>query len=203
VFTEYAWDAASCDPCPGPALSAEDLAALGAEVLPGEDDPLKPGMVLTRLHARYTKEDVAEDLVFRAAPPIAGGREIYATPEGLERGAHPDTTNNFQGRYAVRHRWEGETHCPNPIRGRWEARPPIPAASLGFVVPPPGDAQPDGDGPDDPETVDVEGPGPLPPHGGCAACAVGGTPGERLGGLAAIVGVAALVLRRSRRRRPW
>jgi hypothetical protein len=201
VFTEYAWDAASCDPCPGPALGAEDLAALGAEVLPGESDPLRPGFVLTRLHARYTKEDVAEDLVFRAAPPIAGGREVYESSAALERGAHPDAINNFQGRYAIRHRWEGEVHCPNPLRGRWEARPPIPAASLGFVVPAPGEAA--GEGPDEPESLDVEAPAQLPPHGGCAACAIGGAPGERLGALAAVAGVAVLVLRRSRRRRPW
>lgn len=36
------------------------------------------GFVLTRLHARYTKEALGEDLVFRAAPPIHGGREVAA-----------------------------------------------------------------------------------------------------------------------------
>jgi hypothetical protein len=30
------------------------------------------GFVLTRLHARYTKDNLGEDLVFKAAPPIYG-----------------------------------------------------------------------------------------------------------------------------------
>ena len=32
-------------------------------------------MVLTRLHYRYGRDDLGEDLVFRPAPPIVGGRE--------------------------------------------------------------------------------------------------------------------------------
>jgi hypothetical protein len=35
VITEYAWDASSCDPCPGPTLSAEDLTSLGGDVASG------------------------------------------------------------------------------------------------------------------------------------------------------------------------
>ncbi|MDH5493936.1 MAG: DUF2330 domain-containing protein, partial [Myxococcales bacterium] len=33
VVTEYAWNAGSCDPCPGPTLSPSDLATLGEDVL--------------------------------------------------------------------------------------------------------------------------------------------------------------------------
>jgi hypothetical protein len=32
VVTEYSWDAASCDPCPGPTLTSDDFMTLGAEV---------------------------------------------------------------------------------------------------------------------------------------------------------------------------
>jgi hypothetical protein len=34
------------------------------------------GFVVTRLHLRYGKEGLGEDLVFRQAPPIVGGREF-------------------------------------------------------------------------------------------------------------------------------
>ena len=33
VVTEYAWQAATCDPCPGPTLNASDFMTLGADVL--------------------------------------------------------------------------------------------------------------------------------------------------------------------------
>ena len=44
IVTEYAWQATNCDPCPGPVLSQNDLATLGADVLPSlenmpEDQP--------------------------------------------------------------------------------------------------------------------------------------------------------------------
>jgi MYXO-CTERM domain-containing protein len=35
VVTEYAWDAASCDPCPGPSLGESELLTLGADALVG------------------------------------------------------------------------------------------------------------------------------------------------------------------------
>src|SRR5690606_3725876 len=79
VVTEYSWDAASCDPCPTPPLTPAELATLGADVLGGPAPrqgagtrrPPRPPMggsfVLTRLHARYGKDQIGEDLVFRAA----------------------------------------------------------------------------------------------------------------------------------------
>jgi hypothetical protein len=80
---------------------------------------------LTRLHARYTKDTVGEDLVFKAAPSIIGGR---GTPNNKgdfdEKGAKPDQyTNNFQGRYAILHRWEGKVECQTPSWGRWGGPP--------------------------------------------------------------------------------
>jgi hypothetical protein len=131
VVTEYAWSASSCDPCPTPPLADEDLFVLGADVLP--PSALRAPFALTRLHARYTRDTAGEDLVFRPAPPIEGGREGR---EGLKSaGAHPSSgDNNFQARYVIRHRWEGAVDCADPRMGVWggppggEARGPAAAA---------------------------------------------------------------------------
>jgi MYXO-CTERM domain-containing protein len=117
VVTEYAWDANTCDPCPGPTLSYSDLATLGADVVPGGGD-----FVLTRLHARYDKGALAEDLIFKEASPIVGGRE-WMIGEKVEKGSRADSYNNFQGRYAIRHAWAGKIACEQPIRGRWGGPP--------------------------------------------------------------------------------
>ncbi len=80
------------------------------------------GFVVTRLHARYDKKSLGEDLVFRAAPPIAGGREFLANNGVLEQGSVPFASNQFQGRYAIRYPWTGPIHCANPVRGVWGGR---------------------------------------------------------------------------------
>ena len=164
VVTEYSWAAASCDPCPTPPLQASDLMTLGADVLPStapapqtgagapllRPTPLMPwqvanGFVITRLHARYAKTTLGDDLYFRAAPPIVGGREFVQTDGKLEQGARPDATNNFQARYVIRHPWTGPIACKNPRRGVWggppasnplSAAPPAvkPAARIGFIA---------------------------------------------------------------------
>lgn len=87
--------------------------------------PPSMNFVLTRLHARYGKETLGEDLVFREAPPIMGGREVYGEGKKLEQSAkvEPNAHNNFQGRYAVRHLWEGPIKCKNPQRGVWGGPP--------------------------------------------------------------------------------
>ena len=247
VVTEYSWDAGTCDPCPGPTLSALDLATLGADALPegqrlpglgggtpqvrmttpevagtlppaviaritrqnfgrlrlcyedalakkadlggqieikytiakdgtvkapqvaksdlkdaaledcirrsflgfsfpqpeggevtvtqkmtlsvGPAGPSPTGVVLTRLHARYTRDTLGEDLVFKEAPPIQGGREVRR--EGrLEQGAVlaegaglGSAANNFQARYAIRHAWTGPIECQEPNRGVWGGPP--------------------------------------------------------------------------------
>ncbi len=122
VVTEYSWDASSCDPCPGPTLGWEDFQALGSDVT-GQS-----GFVLTRLHARYTADNVGEDLVFRAAEPIVGGRAFNNRDGNLEYGASPSHMNNFQGRYIIRHHWEGPIACENPQRGIWGGPPNNPDA---------------------------------------------------------------------------
>jgi len=133
VVTEYAWDAGTCDPCPGPPLNPADIATLGGDALPGADDKTPAwsryrGFVVTRLHARYTKDQVGEDLVFKAAEPITGGREMFsqagASRESkLETGASKGSINNFQGRYAIRHPWTGPVACATPRRGIWGGPP--------------------------------------------------------------------------------
>ena len=81
------------------------------------------GFVLTRLHARYGKDALGEDLVFRKAPPIAGGRERLGDGGTLEKGARPDSADNFQARYVIRHPWSGPIACKAPRRGRWGGPP--------------------------------------------------------------------------------
>ena len=125
VVTEYAWDARSCDPCPGPTLDDRDLATLGGDVIGGAAS----GFVLTRLHARYGKE-LDEDLVFRAAAPVAGGREVRDAAGALEQGARPAPVDAFQARYAIRHPWQGPITCGDPRRGRWGGPPEGGAARI-------------------------------------------------------------------------
>ena len=138
VVTEYAWAANSCDPCPEPALTLAELVTLGADVLPtyasqlgqqqAEIDQnlewsIPSEFVLTRLHARYDKNGLGEDLVFEEAPSIAGGREFLQTDGQLERGSVPYPSNMFQARYIIRHPWAGKIECEKPERGVWGGPP--------------------------------------------------------------------------------
>ena len=56
--------------------------------------------------------------MFKAAPPIAGGREFLTNGQALEQGSVPNAINNFQARYAIRYPWEGPIACANPVRGQ-------------------------------------------------------------------------------------
>jgi len=119
VVTEYAWDTGSCDPCPGPPLDESDLETLGAARVGGSDTG---SWVVTRLHARYDKQALGEDLVFRFAPPLEGGRaerDDGGGPIAGKRGSE----NNFQGRYIIRHYWAKKPTCDNPQRGMWGGPP--------------------------------------------------------------------------------
>ena len=117
VVTEYAWQTTSCDPCPTPPLDANDLYTLGDESFaaaagkPGEKASRgvpffgnAPAYVLTRLHTRYDKQALSDDLIFREAEAATGGRANWDGGLGdhgaqIEKGG----TNNFQGRYIIRH----------------------------------------------------------------------------------------------------
>jgi hypothetical protein len=158
IVTEYSWQSNSCDPCPTPPLEDDDVATLGGDVLFGMGVPPKPNqpgsgspgggyyggtsrpMVLTRLHTRYDASTLTEDLVFRAASPVVGGREFVSDDKGnLEQGAKPsEGGNNFQARYAIRHPWTGPITCQDPRHGIWGGPPqgndgnstPLPATNL-------------------------------------------------------------------------
>jgi hypothetical protein len=154
VVTEYSWQSSSCDPCPTPPLQDSDIATLGGDVLFGmglppageKDAPVSGSMgkgsmgkgrgggfyggasrpvVLTRLHTRYDASTLTEDLVFRAADAVVGGREFVVDDKGnLEQGAKASTYgNNFQARYAIRHEWTGPIACASPRRGIWGGPP--------------------------------------------------------------------------------
>jgi hypothetical protein len=112
IFTEYAWDMGWCDPCAAEPLSSDELRQLGVFWL--GDPPVMPGagqvrpsppirarpenVFMTRLHVRYDAEHFPEDLVFQ---------------ETADR-------TNFQGRYVLRHEWNGEASCEAADRYRSE-----------------------------------------------------------------------------------
>lgn len=92
IVTEYAWDMAWCDPCAADPLSNAELAELGVNWLPEEGAPGGPqeqNVYVTRLHARYTRDQMPEDVMFRATAD----------------------RQNFQGRYVMNHPYEGEMDC--------------------------------------------------------------------------------------------
>jgi hypothetical protein len=159
VITEYAWQTTGCDPCPTPPLSADDLATLGLDILEGigvaappwtspsgstkpsvearsrprPPQPFfgsAPSWVLTRLHARYSKETLSEDLIFREAKPAFGGRANWNGTNGDE-GARVEAggINNFQGRYIIRHYWTGPVACEQPRYDNWGGPPGNPFGS--------------------------------------------------------------------------
>jgi hypothetical protein len=129
VVTEYAWTSrvkpqgvygVDCDPCPPEPPIDGDMMQVGADVIGGP--MVNGGYVLTRLHARYGKTDMKDDLRFREGKAITGGREVW-NKQGLEYNAQPGAENFFQARYAVRHWWTGPIKCSNPVRGQWGGPP--------------------------------------------------------------------------------
>jgi hypothetical protein len=139
VITEYAWTAVPnyhCDPCTDADISNPDLMTLGGDIVGGA---IAQGrFVLTRLHARYGKTDMKDDLRFREARPVTGGREQWSKT-GIEYGAVPSQQSYFQARYAIRHAWTGPIRCDNPVRNVWggppdgNTQPTIAASKLAFA----------------------------------------------------------------------
>ncbi|HMG21939.1 MAG TPA: DUF2330 domain-containing protein [Kofleriaceae bacterium] len=139
VITEYAWTAVPnyhCDPCTDADISSPDLMTLGGDVVGGS---IAQGrFVLTRLHARYGKGGMKDDLRFRRARPVTGGREQWSK-QGIEYGAVASQQNFFQARYAIRHAWTGPIRCEHPVRGVWGGppdgnyQPTLAASKLAFA----------------------------------------------------------------------
>ena len=121
VVTEYAWSAASCDPCPGPTLDPTDVVTLGADVLPSQ--PSAFSLTLTRLHYRYDASSLGDDLVFRVARPVSGGTGSPDERGNLQQGALEASQNTFQARYAILHRHWPPASCPNAMHMGWGAEP--------------------------------------------------------------------------------
>jgi hypothetical protein len=139
---DMSWASYHCDPCPAPETpppSLSDWVTLGDSQILGALAEAKPGVVarnfqlpaglkeqwvLTRLHTRYDKNTLKDDLIFRSGKPMVGGR---ANGDGTNReeGAQgsPDGDNQFQGRYIIRHYWEGAVKCQNPQYGIWTGPP--------------------------------------------------------------------------------
>jgi hypothetical protein len=100
VYTEYFWNMGWCDPCAAEPLSHEELRKLGVFWLDQDSGPPRPGfapprpapfpggplpVTVTRLHVRYSPDTFPEDLVLQET----------------------SDSENFQGRYVLRHAWNG------------------------------------------------------------------------------------------------
>jgi len=231
VITEYSWDAGSCDPCPSPPLTEDELVTLGGDVIPSYASDVEHGevpfsfsndFVLTRLHVRYTSGALSEDLVFRPAPPIRGGSGTPGRAGELDKGVSVASVNAYQGRYVIRHPWDGTIECENPMRGVWGGPPgtdyyaslgPIQSATdtafaprgalelsgyLSEEVPALSDASGASELP--------SGPVALPPirsssRGGCASCTTSGASSDAPLWLFVVLGVGGLRFTLRRRRR--
>ena len=95
VFLEYAWDMRWCDPCAADPLTTAELTGLGTFWLgdPSAAPPISGGssqpVFVTRLHVRYDRDHFPEDLMLQ---------------ETADR-------TNFQGRYVLRHPYQGSASC--------------------------------------------------------------------------------------------
>ena len=108
VFTEYFWDMGWCDPCAADPLSADELRAAGAFWVPSDTSKrgAQPAMV-TRLHLRYTRDSLPEDLAFQETADRTPWqvRYVLRTPWTGEESACPGAGPYFE---QVRERQERE-----------------------------------------------------------------------------------------------
>ena len=120
VVTEYAYPANLCgEPCLSTALDGSELGKLGGDMVGKDLDA--SAYTLTRLHTRYDAATLSEDLVFKAADGVVGGRDFDPGAEG-EFAKKAEGASAFQSRYVVRHPWQGPIRCDAPIRGVWLPR---------------------------------------------------------------------------------
>jgi hypothetical protein len=149
---DLSWQSYHCDPCPAPETpppSLSDWVTLGDSQILGALADTKPGQqqknfqlpsgtpedwVLTRLHTRYDKATLSEDLVFRAAEPVLGGRANWdgtSADQGATLAAK-GAKSSFQGRYIIRHYWEGPIECEAPRYGIWVGPPSDPRSVAAY-----------------------------------------------------------------------
>jgi hypothetical protein len=104
VVLEHAWDLAWCDPCAADPLTATELRGLGVFWVDPTAANVANDVFVTRLHVRYDAAGFPDDLVLRET----------------------DDRTTFQGRYVLRHAWQGSERCPaarayrDSLRPRWE-----------------------------------------------------------------------------------
>lgn len=98
IVLEYAWDMGWCDPCAADPLTGKELRDLGVTGLRGTEE-MVPDMFVTRLHARYQKGQMNEDIAFR------------------------ETTNreNFQGRFVIQRPFVGKFDLGDSISAKERA----------------------------------------------------------------------------------
>jgi hypothetical protein len=136
VVTEFAWSASGCGfPCSGAPLAKDEIDKLGADTVFADADSgavATGDLVLTRLHTRFDASTLKEDIVFRTADGLSGGRDGDPSAD-QETNATLGGANQFQARYAVRHPWKGDVACDQPIRGAWVPSAPHPAVDLAAV----------------------------------------------------------------------
>ncbi len=89
IVMEYAWDMAWCDPCAADPLTRKELQELGVFWLKKNDENPGQEVFVTRLHARYSKDNFERDLKFRVT----------------------NDKSNFQGRYIMNHPFKGNIQC--------------------------------------------------------------------------------------------
>ena len=92
AFLEYAWDMGSCDPCSAEPLNQQELKEAGVFWLDRQNPNNRWGgsnVFITRLHVRYSRDKFPEDLKFQAT----------------------SDRNLFQGKYVIRHPYEGKLTC--------------------------------------------------------------------------------------------
>jgi len=128
VFLEYAWDMGWCDPCAADPLTTQELEGLGVFWLDDRrvepqrrlprPSPRPQNVFITRLHLRYTADTFPEDLRFQET----GDR------------------TNFQGRYVLRHPFDGPANCPeartyySQVRDRQEREAQTLASLTGWDI---------------------------------------------------------------------
>lgn len=80
--------------------------------------------LVSRLHHRYDKSNLPNDIQIGTASPVRGG---IGVPKGERRDASTEVTaaseNRFQVRYNTFHPWAGMQKCDKPERFRWGKAP--------------------------------------------------------------------------------
>jgi hypothetical protein len=116
VFVEYAWDMRWCDPCAAPPMTANEMADLGAQWVPGSSEISGTNLLpvsmpaegyVTRLHVRYDAQSFPEDLNFIET----GDRESFQARYVMHRpfeGGSCATAKTYRASLPARFRKEAE-----------------------------------------------------------------------------------------------